>query len=353
MVSGMKRISLFMTALLLCGITQAAPGKNKKESQASPLPALVYRSNGVYSVIEAAAAGNSTVLKARLAEGCDVNVADEHGNTALHHAVLADSTNCVKILTQAGADTLSSNAQGKTPAQLSKSGKVTGLLKKAIAKRSREIELCKQVSEGNLQALKEAMQKPGFNPDMLDKENRLSLLMLVVARKDADMVKALLKAGANANFVSPDSRSVLHKAVDSDNAEIITALLKAGADPMAKASNKAVPMHDAVWSARTESVKALMPAYKDQNFSPPGGFNGTPINLAIDRGHPHVVQLFIDAGIDLNDNRHGEPPLVHAAATGKAGMVSLLLKAGADKNARDSQGRSAVDAATSAVRHLF
>jgi ankyrin repeat protein len=146
---------------------------------------------------------------------------------------------------------------------------------------------------------------------------------------------------------------VLHKAILRNNADIIKALLDGGADPMLRAGNQAVALHDAVWERKHESIKALLPAYKDINYSPAGGFNGTPINLAIDRNFADVVQLFIDAGINLNDNKNGDLPLVHAAIAGKAECIEVLLKAGADKNARDKNGKTAKEAAAESVRHLL
>ncbi len=343
---------LFLTAGLLVATAAAAPRKSEKKDDFE-LPKLIYCSNGIYSIIEASAVGNKEVVAARIKEGCDVNQKDENGDTALHLAVQKGAADCVSILLKGGADPMITNAEGKTALQISKSRKVQKLLKKAMELREKEMKLCEQIQAGNLEALKQAIKQKNFNPNMQDKENKLSLLMLVCQKGGVDDVQSLIKAGADVNFISPDSRSVLHKAVDSDNADIITALLEAGANPMAKAGNEAVPMHDAVWSARMESIKALMPAYKDMNYSPPGGFNGTPINLAIDRGHMAVVQLFIEAGIDLNNNKHGELPLLHAAGAGKGDFVEYLLKAGASKTATDQHGKTAKDVATDAVRHLL
>lgn len=317
------------------------------------LPDLIYRSNGVYSLLEAAEVGKLEVLSARIAENCNINQKDEHGNTALHLAARNAHFDCIRALLKAGADTMMTNAEGKRADQLTKSKKELRLIKNYMASREEEMELCDRVNAGDIEALFQALKKKPFNPNILDRENNLSLLMLACRQKHAEAVKALIGAGANVNFISPDSRSVLHKAVDADNGDIIRALLKAGANPMARASNKATALHDAVWSNRLESIKALLPAYKEQNFSPPGGYNGTPVNLAIDRGHPQAVKLFIDAGIDLNDNKNGEPPLIHAAATGKRPMVELLLNAGADKNARDCNGKTARDVATGEAGNLL
>jgi ankyrin repeat protein len=259
----------------------------------------------------------------------------------------------VKLLLKAGADATVTDADGKTADQLTSSEKARKLITKAINYRKAELHLCEQVMTGNMDLLHKNMKSPRFNPNMLDGENKLSLLMLVCAHGDADTVTRLIKAGANPNFVSTDSRSVLHKAILRNDAGIIKALLDGGADPMLRAGNQAVALHDAVWERKHESIKALLPAYKDINYSPAGGFNGTPINLAIDRNFADVVQLFIDAGINLNDNKNGDLPLVHAAIAGKAKCIEVLLKAGADKNARDKNGKTAKEAAAESVRHLL
>lgn len=352
MTSDMKQLSLILVFCSL-GTAALAGAEDTAAPEAPALPKLIYCSNGVYSLLEAASVGNHEVLSERIAENCNVNQKDELGNTALHLATRNGHFDCIKTLLKSGADTTITDAGGNTAAQLTKSKKALRLINKYMAYREEEMELCDRVNAGDFEALFKALKKKRFNPDILDRENQLSLLMLVCRQKNTEVVEALIKAGANVNFISPDSRSVLHKAVDTDHGEIIRALLKAGAEPLARAGNQATALHDAVWSNRQESIKALLPAYKEQNYSPAGGYNGTPINLAIDRGHAQAVQLFIDAGIDLNDNKNGEPPLIHAAAAGKRHMVELLLKAGADKNTRARNGKTARDVATGEARSIL
>lgn len=349
----MKTFSLILAATLLGQTVTAAPDSKASSGTAGKLPDLIYRSNGIYSVLEAAGAGKTDVLEARIKEGCNVNQIDEMGNTALHLAARAGSADCVKLLLKAGADAMIPDAGGKLASQIAGSKKISKMLKNSMAAREEEIALYEKIVAGDLEALKAAAKKKSFNPDMLDKENKVPLLTQLCMNRDVAGVRILIKAGANVNYVATDSRAILHKAVDADHAEIITLLLKAGANPLAQAGNKAVPLHDAVWSARTESIKALLPAYKDINYSPPGGFNGTPINLAIDRNHGQVVQLFIDAGIDLNDCSRGELPLIHAAKAGKAEIITQLLNGGADKNARNKDNKTARDMAAESVRHLL
>lgn len=350
----MKNFSPILAALLLGQTITAAPDSKASASATdNKLPALIYRSNAVYSILEAAKAGAPDVIAARLKEGDNVNQVDEMGNTALHLAARAGSAECVKLLLNAGADTTLPDATGKLASQMATSKKISKMLKSAMAAREEEIALYEKIAAGNLDALKAAARKKTFNPDMLDKENKIPLLAQLCLKKNVAGVRLLIKAGANVNYVASDSRTILHWAIDADHAEIITLLLQAGADPFAPAGNQALPLHDAVWYARTESIKALLPAYKDVNYSPSGGHNGTPINLAINLGSGHVVQLFIDAGINLNDASRGELPLIHAAKAGRAGIITQLLNAGADKNAKNRDNQTARDMAAESVLHLL
>jgi ankyrin repeat protein len=59
--------------------------------------------------------------------------------------------------------------------------------------------------------------------------------------------------------------------------------------------------------------------------------NVTPVNLAAQQGHTHVVMELIKAGADVNLARSdGVTPLYIAALFGHEGCVASLIQAGAD-----------------------
>ena len=74
-----------------------------------------------------------------------------------------------------------------------KTAKTLSLVSLGCAKNAVDL----QVMAGNMDLLHKNMKSPRFNPNMLDGENKLSLLMLVCAHGDADSVTRLIKAGAN------------------------------------------------------------------------------------------------------------------------------------------------------------
>ena len=62
-----------------------------------------------------------------------------------------------------------------------------------------------------------------------------------------------------------------------------------------------------------------------------------------DRGHPEAVQALLDAGADREATiGFGVRPLMYAAGNGEAGVVEVLLRAGADPAARNEGGRTAL-----------
>lgn len=348
----MKYLMLILIAGLLGGYTQAAPGKVNRKT-GSRLPELIYRSNAVYSIPEAVAAGDTRTLEARIREGANVNQADETGMTALHLAARGNQSKCLSILLRAGADPTIPDRNGRTALQSATSARAAGILKAAADARNRETELCDKVAAGDMEALQQAMKQKEFNPNMLNRDNTASLLILTCRHGSPAMVKALIAAGADANYTAPNRRTALHHAADTDRGDIVEALLAGGADPMGYSGNRATALHDAVWSHKLNSIRALLPAYKHMNFSPPGGHNGIPIGLAITRGYPDVVQIFIDAGMNLNAPGQPNPPLMHAARSGDTRMVELLLQAGADKTLKNAAGQCARDVATGNCRHLL
>lgn len=112
----MKHLIIICAVALLPTLATAAPTRKKAPRQETTQ--LVPRSNGVYSLHEAAATGNIAVLQQRLSESnTNPNQQDEWGNTALHIAAAAGRKEIIKKLLQAGASTSILNKENKTAAQ--------------------------------------------------------------------------------------------------------------------------------------------------------------------------------------------------------------------------------------------
>ena len=320
---------------------------------AAALEAWRVRSNGVWSICEAATAGNMQVLLARIGEGENVNARDEMGNSPLHLAAAGGHVPVVYALLKAGADPMATNQEGKRPAELAANAAAREACEEGEKPRRREIALFDAVSNGRVDEVHNELEA-GVNPNALSADNQHSLLTTAVMQGRVEVARALLAAGADPRYKEPSSRTALNHAAGRGSVELVEMLIKAGADPMVPTNHGAYPIHDAIWSGRTEAAIALIPYYKSENYSPDGRGNGYPISMAIGRGNKEVVRALLAAGLNPNDPRFAkEPLLVQAAKKNSADMVRMLLEAGANKNAKDSQGKRAADYATGELVNLL
>jgi ankyrin repeat protein len=144
-------------------------------------------------------------------------------------------------------------------------------------------------------------------------------LELAVASGQAELVRSVISAGANAADHEVEVPAV-YRAVRLKRADLLAVLLNAGASP--------------------------------------NSHSGHPLlREAIQQGDPNVVGLLLDRGADANrpwwseyqPNPHfpGQQclvtPLMEAAARGHATTVTLLLAAGADRDHKDCEGETAYD----------
>lgn len=96
-------------------------------------------------------------------------------------------------------------------------------------------------------------------------------------------------------------------------------------------------------SGQIERVKALLAGdaalvhARDKDGS-------TPLHCATWKGHQEIVALLLEAGADVNAQNSNEPwgttPLHAAAHANQAAIAQLLIEHGADVNAWDMNGKS-------------
>ncbi len=127
---------------------------------------------------------------------------------------------------------------------------------------------------------------------------------------DSELERALAEQRELSGAYSPDGWTALHLAAFFGNSRAAQLLLAAGADPSAVSRNAQAnqPLHSACAGRR-----------------------------------PVVAILLIDHGADPDYPAAGITPLMIAAANGLAIVVSRLLQAGADPEARSPQGKSPSD----------
>ena len=144
-----------------------------------------------------------------------------------------------------------------------------------------------------------------------------------------------------------DGRTPLIAATKAGDVETARRLILAGADVNAKDH-----LDDSAYLyAGAEGLDEILVLTLDHgaDVRSLNRFGGTALIPAAEKGHPTTVQLLIDAGVPLDHiNYSGWTALLEAVVYGDGSapyqdIVARLLAAGADRDIRDAQGRTALD----------
>jgi ankyrin repeat protein len=153
-----------------------------------------------------------------------------------------------------------------------------------------------------------------------------------VHNEDADRVRTLIRAGANAKSANRYGMTPLAMACENGNAAIAGMLLDAGAGANDSLPGGETALMTASRTGRVEVVRLLLARGADVHAKE-SRHGQTAIQWAAAEGHADVVEALIQAGADFRARMpSGLTPLLLAVREGQAGVVRALLKAGADVN---------------------
>jgi ankyrin repeat protein len=269
------------------------------------------------SLAEVAAEGRwddvMAMLESATTATIDVDAVSKLGRTALWLAANEGHAAAVQALLQTGADANKADTNGYAPLSRSASAPIATML----------IERGASVNAANT-----------FGQ---------TALSCAAQEGDADVVEALLKAGADANKADDDGNAPLSGAA---SAPIAKMLIERGADVNATNNLGETALLTAALDDRADVVEALLQAGADVSKAAKNGC--TPLTFA----NAPIAKMLIERGADVNvANTRGQTRLWVAARYGDADVVEALLQAGADVNKADEDGYAPLSAAASAKAH--
>jgi ankyrin repeat protein len=366
---------------------------------------------GLTPLWEAAQRGDAAVADELLKAGADVHAVNPQGETALIGAARSGDLETVKLLLEHGSEVnRKENWRGETPLMLAAvechadvvrmlitHGANPNLRSTSFDLHDRDGIVGLQASlywKGGLTALLfaarqgcvetgEALVEGGTDMSLTDTDFRFTPLMDAIFNGHLDFAQMLIDKGANINdgslYVLVDQRNTIpHEGDKQTVAGLTHLLLDRGADPNAAFNNGKVPPRmtypairygpipagstPLLSAARAQNV-ALMQILLDKGANPNKATtidHFTPLMAALSggprrrgRGAPRsesnlmpAIQLLIERGADVNAaNSRGMTAMHYAARIGDDPAVQLLADHGAKLDVKDRLGRTPTDIA--------
>jgi ankyrin repeat protein len=162
---------------------------------------------------------------------------------------------------------------------------------------------------------------------------KLSPLMDAARKGDLFAVRKLLRAGVDVNAMDTDGNTALKCAAESGNIAVVQALLGAGANVRAQSADGYTALHAAAVEREVRIVELLLAAGADVNARTKN--NVTPLMSSIGSPYsdPKVSLVLIRGGADVNAaDPDGRTALWIATTDSTPEVMEELLKRHADPN---------------------
>jgi ankyrin repeat protein len=297
-------------------VTAGADPWHKSETMAWPIQYAVSR-------------GYAGLVKLMIAKS-DLQKRDSSGNTLLHLCAIKDNFKLCELLVENGADANAKNDQGLTALQLAKnynpsdSDLINYLANRTKAKsdfndcgiaieNTDNRDLHSIIRRGKLDDLRQMLSGPNsFNVNVQDVRGDTPL-HVAIEEKNCEAVKLILNYRPDLNIennLNLDPLTLSVEISESNNPDIVKVLLKNGANANRPGYNENTPLHTAVICRKVQFVRILL----DSNANPNrrNKYGQTPLHVAVETREYESVKALLqkNANLDLLDNSGISPRML-------------------------------------------
>ncbi|TGJ80467.1 hypothetical protein E0Z10_g8295 [Xylaria hypoxylon] len=286
---------------------------------------------------------------------------DENGDFLLHQTARSGRLETVRLLLQIGTNQMLEDSSGDLPLWCAACAGHEDIAR-ALSPGSNTVVtnelLIKAVEMGKLAAVR-ALLQVGANPDTQTRHNMTSskelleetlketLLFSAVRNGNQEIFRVLCEAGANIEAKNSWQLSPLMLAIEyrKHRKANVRMCLEAGADIEAKDGNGRTPLMLALEHDNKPSrsiIRILLNAGADVEAKDDNGYTPLMLTSSKHNANRDIIRLLLDAGADTEaiNEATGYTALHLAAIRGPVEVTQILLEAGANKEARDSSGRT-------------
>ena len=276
----------------------------------------------------AAADGKSDILRYLLCQCPDIEIRGKQMNedTPLSFAAFNGQANTVEILLEFGAYIHTRNKCEHTPIM--------------VAAHEHKVDVVKTLLE------------IGANPNDEASSSGSALLLACGAGKlRLPVLEALIQGGANVNPPHLKGVTPVHEIAKWGGADALAYLLEQGCEADRQQWNGVTPLFLALEGSNLKCVKLLLDAGAGRNTVIEGNYR--PIHYAANCENGQVMQMLLeknDVELDAQTEPQGQTALHLAYAAKNMAVVKTLLKAGANPDVKDAEGRVPMTLLTSHPR---
>jgi len=283
---------------------------------------ILEKHSAQWDVLSAVLAGRTRILERLFAEDPAVVHTNIYGRSLLHFSVKNGDVETTRFLLKAKADIHAQDQRGLTPlgvAKLRKQGELIKLLRQNGASEN----IFDTAYTGDYS---NAVTFLKTNKALALATNGagVSVLEIAAGTGQADILNLLLKQGASAKYVNPRSGwTPLHLSAIENQTNTAALLIRHGAKVDVYNQHGMTPLHYAAANGSIDVVKLLLQKHAKTDLP----------SLEITNGSPRLRRLR-----GLNFAKGGNTPLHLAAFMFQTNVIPLLIKNGANVNAKNSFG---------------
>ncbi|XP_021479984.2 poly [ADP-ribose] polymerase tankyrase [Oncorhynchus mykiss] len=184
-----------------------------------------------------------------------------------------------------------------------------------------------------------------------DNDGDTALHIAVVQGQEAQIQRMILLLGlvhTDLDIYNNLRQTPLHLAVITHQAQLVGALLRAGADPGALDRNGQTAVHLCCEHGQQACLSVVLSHPSILTCLEVRNYEGlTPLHLAVQGGDKELVRILLDAGADINamDIKSGHSPLIHAVENHNMDMVHFLIENDCNVNGQSYSGNTALHSA--------
>ena len=292
-----------------------------------------------------------------VALGCSVNTRNNEQYTALHFASMYAREDTVNwLLVRKGNPDLKGGPMEQTcvhlacARQYSQSSQIVHVLLKHSTKEARVEEdlansspLFTAIEAGNSNVCRELLSvEPERQLNRTKQPLNDTPMHLVARRKDANLAKIFIEAGAHVDVQNKEGQTVLHLASIMGDESMVRVLFMARANPNIVDNQDRAAVHLAAERGFSKIVEFLVEKFKASIYQRTRD-GSTLMHIAAINGHPETAMILFERGVPLlMPNRFGARGIHTAAREGHVGVVNSLIKKGERVDARTGDGRTAL-----------